>query len=185
MTRGEYIRGSSTSKNYVRRNHRPRATSPRETGDTDPVLATGVCSIDDDDLTSEFTTLAQKVLDRSPWLAPGLIFTDGGPHLPRPPSPTQTVESKPSDTGRVAVQPSRPMNFSQLLSTKAAKSQWLKGRDDIPSSLCMVIDLSALAKEMVAGIAAFTSVRPTLPVIRVGFLPVHVDRSPANVCRTR
>jgi len=187
VTRGEYIRRSSTSENYVRRHHRPRVASPRETGDIDPVLATGVYSIDDNnnDPMTQPTIFAQKVESaRRTWPTSGLVLADGGPHMSRPPSPTQTVELKPSDTGRVAVQPSRPMTFSQLLSTKAAKSQWLKGQDDIPSSLNMSADVLDLAKET-AGMVTFTSVHPILPVIRVGSLPVHVDGSPADVCRTR
>lgn len=69
------------------------------------------------------------------------------------------------------------------------KSQLPKG-DDVPSSLNEAIGILNRAKEATSitpAKAAFTSASVLLTMIRVGFLPVHVDRLLANtnVHRTR
>ena len=68
------------------------------------------------------------------------------------------------------------------------KSQGSKGQDGVLSSLNTAIDALNRAEEATSVIPAkamFTSAGVLLTMIRVGFLPVHVDRLPANVYRTR
>ena len=118
VARGEYIRRSSTSENYMRRHHGPRAALPRETGDIDPVLATSVYSTDDNgnDLMIKSTALVQRVASalRKRRISE-LACKDSGPDLSRLPSPTKTVDQTPSGTGRAAVQPPRRRAFSRTL----------------------------------------------------------------------
>ena len=67
-------------------------------------------------------------------------------------------------------------------------SQRQKGRDSVLSSLNVAIDGLNFAKEVTSVTPAkivFTSTSILLTTIRVCFLPVHVDRFLANVCRTR
>ena len=178
----EYIRRESAFEDYVKQLRKPRVASPRETGDIDPVIATGVYSTDGDPLISRFIRLAQKLDSaRRRRRTSGSVYTDRGPHLSRSRSPTQTMDPTPSGTGRVAVQTSPRTTVSQLPLTMRARSQRLKEREDIPSSLKMATDALNLANET-AGMAAFTSARTILPMaIKVGFLPAHVDGPPANV----
>ena len=68
------------------------------------------------------------------------------------------------------------------------KSQGQKGQDDALSSMNMAIGTLNRVKEATSATqakAAFTSAAVLLTMIRVRFLPVHVGRFPANVCRTR
>jgi len=69
----------------------------------------------------------------------------------------------------------------------AAKSQLPKGQDAVLSSLNTAIDGLDLAKEMTTmtlAKAAFGSASILLITIRVGFLPVYVGRTLADVYRT-
>ena len=68
------------------------------------------------------------------------------------------------------------------------KSQRPKGRDGVLSSLNMAIDALNRAKEVSSitpAKAVFGSASNLLTLVRVSFLPVHVGRLLANVCRTQ
>jgi len=68
------------------------------------------------------------------------------------------------------------------------KSQRPKGRNSVLSSLDVAIGGLNLAKEattVISAKTAFTSAGVLLTMIRVGFLPAHVGRLLANVCRTQ
>ena len=63
----------------------------------------------------------------------------------------------------------------------------LKEQDDVLSSLNMAVDALNHAKEATSirsVKAAFTSTNVLLTAIKVGFFPLHVGRSLANVLRT-
>ena len=67
------------------------------------------------------------------------------------------------------------------------KTQRQKGRDGVLSSLNMAIDALNRANEatgVTPAKATFTSAGILLTMIKVCFLPVHVGRLPADVCRT-
>ena len=69
----------------------------------------------------------------------------------------------------------------------ATKSQRPKGQDGALSSLNAAIDVLNLAKEAVGMApvgAVFKSASDLLTIIRVSFLPAHIDRFLANVHRT-
>ena len=70
----------------------------------------------------------------------------------------------------------------------ADETQGSRGGDGVPSSLNMAICVLNRVKEatnVTPAKAAFTSAGILLTMIRVGFLPVHIGRLPANVYRTR
>jgi len=70
----------------------------------------------------------------------------------------------------------------------ADENQGSRGRDGVLSSLNMAIGALNRVKEATSvtpAKAAFTSAGILITMIRVGFLPVHVGRLPANVYRTR
>ena len=86
--------------------------------------------------------------------------------------------------------PARRTASSQLprVSTMATKSQRPKGRESSLSSLNAAIgeiDHAEKISNIPPAKAAFYSARNLLTMIRVGFLPVYLCRSLANVCRTR
>ena len=73
-----------------------------------------------------------------------------------------------------------------VISTMATETQ--RHYDALISSLNTAIDTLNRAKgatSVAPAKAAFTSAGVLLTVIRVGFVPVHVGRLLANVCRTR
>ena len=99
-----------TFEAYTKEHYNSWVTFARERGhpnDIKPVLVTGVdltrdfammsYSSDGDDLTAEFTISAPG--DAAPWgrwRTPGMVYTNCGPQLCRPPSTMRAVDSVPS-----------------------------------------------------------------------------------------
>lgn len=79
--------------------------------------------------------------------------------------------------------------YLPAVSTMEGESQRQKERDGVLFSLNMAIGALNCAREAKsvtpAAKATFTSAAVLLNMIRVGFLPVHVGRFPANMCRTQ
>ena len=111
----EDIELESTFEAYTKRHYNSWDEFARKTGhgnDVKPVIVTGIdmtrdfammaCANSDAKLRSEFTMSVPMVGSASAsawgtWRTEGLIHTNCGPQLCRPPSPTQTTELTPSD----------------------------------------------------------------------------------------
>ena len=102
----EDIPRAGTFEKYAKEHYDSWIEFARETGhgEVNPILITGVdrtrdfamlCySTDRDDLECEFTKLAPgSASSGGTWRKTGLVYTNHGPQLRRPPSPTQTTES--------------------------------------------------------------------------------------------
>ena len=122
----EDVQLAGNFKKYTKDHYDSWVTFARETGhgnDIKPILVTGVdmtkdfammsYSNNDDNLTSEFTTSAPGGGSVwGSWRTSGSVYTNCGPHLSRPPSPTQTVDLASSGTDHAE---STPDEYNQCV----------------------------------------------------------------------
>jgi len=115
----EDVQLAGNFEKYTKNHYDSWVTFARETGhgsDIKPILVTGVdmtkdfammsYSNNDDTLTSEFTTSAPGVGSVwGTWRTSGSVYTNCGPHLSCPPSPTQTVDSTSPGTDHAETTP--------------------------------------------------------------------------------
>ena len=106
LTHGEDIQRERTFEEYTKQHFDSWVAFARETGhgnDVKPVLVTGVdmtrdfamISYSDNDgdvLTVEFTTSAPGASAWGTWQTTGMVYTNRGPQLRRPPPPTQITD---------------------------------------------------------------------------------------------
>ena len=114
LTYREDIQRAGNFKKYTKDHYDSWVAFARDTGhgdDIKPVLVTGVDMTRDfamlsysnsgDDMTSEFTTSGLGVSSAwGTWRSTGSVYTNCGPHLPRPSSATETTDSTPPGTSR-------------------------------------------------------------------------------------
>ena len=119
LTQCKDVQLAGNFEKYTKDHYDSWVTFARETGhgsDIKPVLVTGVdmtrdfamvaYSNNDNNLTSEFTTSAPGVGSVwGTWRTSGSVYTNCGPHLSFPPSPTQPVDPTSSGAGPAEASP--------------------------------------------------------------------------------